>query len=115
MTAIATARKLRRNSTDAELKLWLELRGRRLGGLKFRRQAPISGFVADFLCEDVKLIVEVDGGQHAEHYEADEIRAGILRSAGYEILRFWNNDVLLNIDGVLEQILEKARIARTKL
>jgi very-short-patch-repair endonuclease len=113
MASIATARQLRRNQTDAELKLWLHLRNRRLSGLKFRRQIPVSGFIADFLCEDAKLIVEVDGGQHAEN-ERDLVRTAELNSAGYEVRRFWNNDVLQNIDGVLERVVEAASLPRAE-
>ncbi len=110
MSGIATARKLRRNQTDAEFKLWLHLRNRRLSGLKFRRQVPVSGFIADFLCEEAKLIVEVDGGQHAES-ASDPARTAALQAAGFEVLRFWNNDVLQNVEGVLARILEAAHVA----
>jgi very-short-patch-repair endonuclease len=79
MAGIATARKLRRNQTDAELKLWLHLRNRRLDGLRFRRQAPVAGYIADFLCEDAKLIVEVDGGQHAGN-RSDLVRTAELNA-----------------------------------
>jgi very-short-patch-repair endonuclease len=109
MSGIATARKLRRNQTDAELKLWLHICNRRLDGLKFRRQVPIGGFVADFLCEDARLIVEVDGGHHSEQSESDLARTKALQAAGFELLRFWNNEILQNIDGALERILEAAR------
>jgi very-short-patch-repair endonuclease len=114
VTTVATARKLRRNQTDAELKLWLHLRNRRLDGLKFRRQVRIAGFVADFLCEDAKLIVEVDGGQHAES-ERDLARSKVLQAAGFEVLRFWNNDVWENVEGVLEPIREMARLLRAEV
>jgi very-short-patch-repair endonuclease len=111
MTSVDTARKLRCNQTDAELKLWLHLRNRRLDGLKFRRQVRVVGFVADFLCEEAKLIIEVDGRQHCEN-SADLARARVLEAAGFQVLRFWNNEVLENIDGVREHILETARLAR---
>ena len=110
-TAVSIARKLRSNQTDSELKLWLQLRGRRLAGLKFRRQVPIAGFIADFLCEEAKLIVEVDGGQHAEPSRSDMERTRIMQDAGFSVLRFWNNEVLANIDGVLQRILETAQRA----
>jgi very-short-patch-repair endonuclease len=100
-----TARKLRREQTDAERKLWSRLRSRNLDGLKFKRQVVIEGFVADFACWDAKLIVEVDGGQHAEHQTKDAERSRILDAAGYIVLRFWNNEVLSTIEGVLEVIL----------
>ena len=110
-TAVSIARKLRSNQTDSELKLWLQLRGRRLAGLKFRRQVPIAGFIADFLCEEAKLIVEVDGGQHTEQSDSDMERTRIMQDAGFEIVRFWNNEVLANMDGVLQRIVETAQRA----
>ena len=113
MASVSVARKLRSNPTDAELKLWLQLRGRRLGGLKFRRQVPIGGFIADFLCEEARLIVEVDGGQHAEETTGDAERTRILQDAGFLVLRFWNNEVMANMDGVLQHIMEAAGLARS--
>jgi very-short-patch-repair endonuclease len=97
-------RQLRRNATDAEMKLWFAVRDRRLAGFKFVRQKSIGPYVVDFLCRDCNLVVEVDGGQHAESTH-DEIRDAFLTSEGYSILRFWNSDVLGNIDGVLQAIL----------
>jgi very-short-patch-repair endonuclease len=84
--------------------MWSRLRDRRFLGLKFKRQVPIDRFVVDFVCADANLIVEVDGGQHAERLAADAERTRVLESMGYLVLRFWNNDVLSNIDGVLELI-----------
>jgi len=84
--------------------MWSRLRDRRFLGLKFKRQAPIDRFVVDFLCIDAKLVVEIDGGQHAERADDDQERTNILESMGYLVLRFWNNDVLLNIDGVLDSL-----------
>ncbi|MBI5075158.1 MAG: endonuclease domain-containing protein [Nitrospirae bacterium] len=104
------ARLLRRNQTDAEKILWQKLRNRGQQGLKFRRQVPVGPYVADFLCEGSKLIVEVDGGQHAERKDYDQYRDDFLRTNGYEVVRFWNNEVMGNMDGVLEaikQVLEK--------
>jgi very-short-patch-repair endonuclease len=98
------ARHLRSEPTRAERKLWSRLRNRRFLGLKFKRQVPIDRFVADFVCLDAKLIIEVDGGQHAERAAADAQRTQMLESLGYVVLRFWNNEVLGNIDGVLEFI-----------
>jgi very-short-patch-repair endonuclease len=103
---VGTARKLRRNQTDAERVLWFQLRDRRLRGLKFRRQVPIDNYVVDFCCESAHLIIELDGGQHAERAQADRIRTGALEKQGYLILRFWNNDVLRNIEGVVESIVD---------
>jgi very-short-patch-repair endonuclease len=98
------ARRLRRNQTDAERILWFRLRDRRLAGWKFRRQFPIDRFVADFFCSGAHLIVELDGGQHAVRTVADAERTKALEAMGYLVLRFWNNDVMQNIDGVLEEI-----------
>jgi very-short-patch-repair endonuclease len=95
------ARTLRSEPTRAERKLWSRLRDRRFLGLKFKRQVPIERFVVDFACLEANLIVEVDGGQHAERIAVDSRRTEILESLGYLVLRFWNNDVLMNIDGVL--------------
>jgi very-short-patch-repair endonuclease len=99
------ARRLRRNQTDAERVLWFRLRDRRLAGLKFKRQVPIDRYVVDFACAERKLIIEVDGGQHDQRREQDNNRTAALEAMGYLVLRFWNNDVLQNTDGVLEAIL----------
>ena len=99
------ARALRRNMTDAERLLWRSLRDRQMGGWKFRRQHPIRPFIVDFLCVERKLIIEVDGGQHASKVQEDASRAGYLRNKGYRILRFWNNQVLKETDAVLDAIL----------
>ncbi|HEY7553676.1 MAG TPA: DUF559 domain-containing protein [Candidatus Binatia bacterium] len=100
------ARRLRRDQTDAEQKLWARLRDRQLCDAKFRRQHPICQFVADFCCPQRKLIVELDGGQHAVDVAADQKRSRFLEGEGYQVLRFWNHDVLANTDGVLERIAE---------
>jgi very-short-patch-repair endonuclease len=100
-----TARRLRRQQTDAERLLWFRLRDRRLNGWKFKRQFPIDRYIVDFFCADAHLIVELDGGQHAVRTEADAARTKILEAMGYFVLRFWNTDVMRNIDGVLEEIL----------
>ncbi|HUU25256.1 MAG TPA: endonuclease domain-containing protein [Methyloceanibacter sp.] len=99
------ARRLRSEPTRAERKMWSQLRDRRFLGLKFKRQVPIDRFVVDFICVDANLIIEIDGGQHAERADADRERTRILESMGYLVLRFWNNDVLQNIDGVLESMI----------
>ena len=99
----STARRLRRNQTDAERILWLKLRDRRLNGLKSRRQVPIDRYVVDFFCADAHLVIEVDGGQHATADETNQTK--VLEAMGYPVLRFWNNEVHENIDGVLESIL----------
>ena len=99
------ARRLRQKQTDAERLLWFRLRDRRLVGWKFKRQVPIDRFIVDFFCPDAKLILEIDGGQHDERRARDENRTAILESKGYLVLRFWNNDVIGNMEGVLEEIL----------
>ncbi len=98
------ARDLRSNQTDAETKLWFHLRARRFEGFKFRRQVPIDRFIADFVCMDKKLIVEVDGGQHGEQQDKDAERTKVLEGCGYQVMRYWNNEVLENMDGVLQDI-----------
>ena len=98
------ARALRANETDAEAFLWSELRGRRLHGWKFRRQVPINGFIADFLCATAKLIDELDGNQHVES-EYDRIRDMKLADAGYRVIRFWNHEALAEREWVLERIV----------
>jgi len=103
------ARELRRNSTDAERLLWRNIRAGRLDGLKFRRQEQIGRFIADFVCYEKRLIVEADGGQHALEREKDEERTQWLNSQGFTVLRFWNNEILTNLDGVLETIREHCR------
>ncbi len=95
---------LRTNATDVEQKLWYFLRNRQFENFKFRRQHPIGVYVVDFVCLERKLIVELDGGQHAENTPYDARRTKTLHENGFRILRFWNNDVLQNTDGVLETI-----------
>ncbi|MCW5751814.1 MAG: endonuclease domain-containing protein [Alphaproteobacteria bacterium] len=99
------ARALRASSTEAERRLWFALRDRRLGGHKFRRQVVIGRFIADFLCPAHRLVVELDGGQHGEGAARDAARTAWLEARGYRVLRFWNNDVLENMEGVLVRIL----------
>ena len=99
-----TAKELRQNSTDAERLLWLHLKAKRLNGLKFRRQEQIGRFIADFVCYERSVIVEADGGQHALEKEKDEERTQWLSGQGFTVLRFWNNEILTNIGGVLETI-----------
>jgi very-short-patch-repair endonuclease len=101
------AQQLRTLSTDAELRLWLHLKNRNLGGFKFRRQHPIPPYIVDFACLKQKLIVELDGGQHAAQVESDVKRTGFLESKRYRIIRFWNDDVLKQTDVVLEEILRQ--------
>ena len=98
------ARRLRQTSTTAESRLWNRLRSRSLNGHKFVRQEPLGPFVADFVCRERRLIVEIDGGQHADN-KRDVQRDQRLGAHGYRVLRFWNNEVLGNMDGVLETIV----------
>ena len=102
------ARELRQSPTDAEICLWSRLRRRQLGGFRFRRQQPIGPYIVDFFCPEARLIVEVDGGQHANS-AADEIRTRWIEERGYRVIRFWNNDVLGNTEGVLLNILGTLR------
>ena len=110
------ARSLRRNSTDAEIILWQHLRGRRLLGYKFRRQVPVGKYIVDFLCEDQAIVIELDGGQHMEQERYDQTRTNWLQANGFLVLRFWNNDIAENLEGVLESLfstIEKSRPAIT--
>jgi very-short-patch-repair endonuclease len=101
------ARTMRAAPTDSELRLWRLLRDRRLSGFKFRRQVPVGAYIVDFLCVGAKLIVEADGSQHAESLP-DTIRDAYLESQGWKVLRFWNNEVVQNREGVLETIYAHA-------
>ncbi len=103
MMPIVQARTLRKEMTQAERKLWKLLRSKVLGNWKFRRQHPIGQYIADFVCVQARLIVEVDGGQHSQNsYDAE--RTAWLESCGWNVLRFWNNEVMQNADGVIETI-----------
>lgn len=99
------ARSLRHRPTDAEQRLWLALRARRLAGYKFRRQHPIGRFVADFVCPGRWLVIELDGGEHWRRAAHDRLRDGYLEERGYLVVRFSDRDVLTNMDGVLQAIL----------
>src|SRR5947209_6693839 len=101
---VARARRLRSNMTDAELRLWLLLRGEQLDGHRFRRQVPIGPYIVDFACLKQKLIVEIDGGQHQAAAETDRKRTEWLQSRGYRVVRFWNTDVLKEGDAVADTI-----------
>lgn len=103
--AVAKARSLRRRQTDAERYFWSAVRNRRVDGYKFVRQYPVGPYIADFVCRETMLVVEIDGGQHAGS-KADIARTAYLDRQGYAVLRFWNNDILTNIDGVLTVLAE---------
>ncbi|MGI9229865.1 MAG: endonuclease domain-containing protein [Gammaproteobacteria bacterium] len=103
-TSKKNANSLRKSQTDAENLLWYHLRNKQLDGHKFRRQQPIGNYIVDFVCMSQKLVVELDGGQHAEQQARDKERDTWLHKQGYRILRFWNNDVIENCYGVLETI-----------
>lgn len=98
------ARALRKNQTEAERLMWSRLRNRQLLNCKFRRQQTIGPYIADFLCLEPKLIIELDGGQHADQQQYDELRSQYLQQMGYRVVRFWNNEVLQELDAVLEAI-----------
>jgi very-short-patch-repair endonuclease len=102
------ARRLRRDMTEAEKVMWRILRARQLAGYKFRRQQPIDHYIVDFVCFSHRLVIEIDGGQHMES-KSDEIRPRYLARNGFRILRFWNNDVLENREGVSERVVETLR------
>ena len=105
-TLTRLAKDLRAHSTEAERLLWKHLRSKQLRDTKFRRQQPIGNFIVDFVSLDKKLIVELDGSQHAENQEEDKQRDEWLMTQGFKVFRFWNNEVLENIEGVLEKIME---------
>jgi very-short-patch-repair endonuclease len=110
MTLLANAKILRKKSTPSEIKLWNCLRARRFMGLKFRRQCPLGPYIVDFVCVEKKLIIELDGGQHNEdtQQDYDKRRTEFLNGLGFNVIRFWNNEVLLQFDTVMEQIYKQA-------
>jgi very-short-patch-repair endonuclease len=101
------AKQMRREPTDAEACLWRHLRAGRLKAYRFKRQAPIAGYIVDFVCFEHKLIIEADGGQHAERADDDAHRTAWLQTQGFDVLRFWNNDILRDTQSVLEVILRR--------
>jgi len=109
-TAKLDRRHLRKNATDAERRLWSILRSRRTSGLKFFRQYSVGPYILDFYCPERRLAIEVDGGQHADAsgQQHDDHRDGYLRDSNIHVIRFWNNDVLQNIEGVGQRITEEA-------
>lgn len=109
------ARALRRRMTEAEKLMWGRLRGRRFLGIKFKRQKPILDYIVDFVALDLRLIVELDGGQHAERLSEDAARTKRMDEAGYHVVRFWNHDVLRNLEGVLEALAQEVNISRCSI
>lgn len=103
---LARARQLRTSQTEAELRLWYHLRASRFLGLKFRRQMPLGPYIADFVCVERRLVIELDGGQHAEQAAYDARRDAWMRQQGFTVMRFWNNAVLGETEAVLERIRE---------
>ena len=104
--SVNRARRLRRVSTDTERMMWRVLRDRQLG-VKFRRQHPIGPYIVDFFCEDSCLVIEIDGGQHGP--EVDKVRTEYLQSNGIHVMRFWNNEVRENMEGVVTTIQERLK------
>ena len=100
----ARSRELRLNATEAERKLWTQLSARKIAGVRFNRQFPIGPFICDFVSRSAKLVIEVDGGQHAVDVEKDQARTAYLEAQGFRVIRFWNNDVLDRIEGVVGEI-----------
>jgi very-short-patch-repair endonuclease len=113
--AHARARTLRQDMTEAERRIWQILRSQQIDGWKFRRQAPFGRYIADFVCHEARLIVEVDGGQHHHSSPREGERTGFLRNEGYRVLRSWNDEVLANMEGVHARIAEElGRITPTQ-
>ena len=105
--SVTLAKNLRKRSTDAERLLWHHLRGKQLEGYKFRRQEPIGSYIVDFVSFSKKIVIELDGGQHALETERDFKRDSWLQRQGFKVLRFWSNEVLANTEGVIETILRE--------
>jgi len=104
------SRVLRKSQTEAEQLLWEKLRGRRLQNVRFRRQHPFAPYIVDFYCAERNLVIELDGGQHIDNREYDEERSRHLNSLGKKVLRFWNHEVLDDMDGVIETIVQQLKI-----
>ena len=100
------AKKLRKHNTDVESLLWYFLRNRNLNGYKFKRQVIITPYIVDFICQHKNLIIEIDGSQHFDNKDYDDARTEFLKSKGYRVIRFWNNEILENIENVLTKILD---------
>ncbi len=104
MTLTHLARKLRKSQTDTEQILWLQLRNKRFLNYKFRRQFPVGNYIVDFICLELQLIIELDGSQHIEAEEKDTERTLFLNQHGFKVIRFWDNEVIRNLDGVMESL-----------
>src|SRR5512147_1335695 len=111
----ARARSLRSNMTDVERRLWSAIREKQLEGCRFRRQHAIGAYIADFACVERMLVIELDGSQHQNQEVYDEDRSRYLKQQGWQVVRFWNNEVLENLDGVLEVILERLQSTQAAL
>jgi adenine-specific DNA-methyltransferase len=109
-TKVFLARTLRRKQTDAERKLWSRLRGNGIPGFKFRRQFPIKPYFADFCCVQSRLVVELDGGQHVQMKETDRMRTKYIEKHGYRVVRFWDSDVLMKTDAIMEAIYAELQV-----
>lgn len=107
------SRQLRNEMTVAESYLWQRLRSRQIHGFKFRRQHPVGKYILDFACIEAGLAIEVDGGQHNEMQINDDQRTALLEAQGWKVLRFWNNEVLQNIEGVLEKVLNALTVDKS--
>jgi very-short-patch-repair endonuclease len=103
------ARRLRRDQTEAEKKLWGRLRSKRLIQFRFKRQFPIGNFIADFACPQSKIVIELDGGHHADQMAKDDWRTRLIEQRGFRVIRFWDNEVLTDIDGVVDRIAAALR------
>lgn len=101
------ARNLRQNQTKAEGLFWRTVSNRKFQGLKFKRQVPMGNYIVDFVCHDMKVVVELDGGQHAIQAQQDQMRTNELQKLGSQVIRYWNNDVLDNVEGVMLDLAEQ--------
>jgi very-short-patch-repair endonuclease len=109
------ARRLRKNMTEAEKRLWYRIRNRQLSEHQFRKQVSFGSYITDFCCLKEHLVIELDGGQHAEITEYELRRRAYLEANGYRVLRFWNNEVFDNIEGILETIVRALKAPKIKL
>ena len=110
--SVIRARDLRRNLTDVEKILWYWLRRKNIHNARFRKQAPLGKYIVDFVCYDPKLIIELDGGQHSLQHSYDKKRDAWLEGEGFEVMRFWNNEVVENVEGVLGAVMERLSALR---